>query len=251
MESDITNRPMLTKKLADVIEAEYPMTAEDYVAWQLHAWEKSITLASRSLVSWIGSLIIGFVFCVLLFLFAGIAFLAVREVFLAPDSLKRDFVPIITGGTVLLILLVGLARGAGPKSFTRHLARRSLIHQLRRQAKQFPPRNMKAILTPDKVIEICFTDNGKQETVLDWTLLESIDLAGQHAFFLTKTNMVLIVPQRAFADEKTFLDFVETGWAFHRRAKEKSPPLRSDSYHLQVDGTEERISVRSDNRIVS
>jgi hypothetical protein len=87
---------------------------------------------------------------------------------------------------------------------------------------------------------------------LDWTFIDSIDLAERHAFFITVNNMALLVPQRSFADERAFLDFVETAWTFHRQAKEDSPAAESANASApQQERAEERITTRLDDGIMS
>lgn len=258
MKPSITNRPSLLPNRVELVEVEYHLTAEDYTAWQLHAWEKSVTRLSRSVGSWFVYLTRQLVLALIALILAAIGLLTALEIFKS-GSLKKEHLSILAGAFLLLILLVVLKWGVGPKSFARRLARREAMRQIQARTKQMPEQNQKVILTTDKVIEItqqnqveiCFAVHGKQETVLEWTFIDSIDLAGRHVFFITESNRALIVPQRAFADERAFLDFVETAWAFHRRARENSPAAPSASPSPpQADRPEERITTRSDNRIM-
>lgn len=251
MEPGITKWPAEQKKTAGSLEVEYCLTAEDYAAWSIHAWEKLIARQSRTLLARILRLIIWLAICLIAVLFAGIVVGVVREVWRS-GTLTRNDLGILFGAFILLMLLLGLLRGVGPKSFARRLARRAAIRQIRLRTKQMPERNQQAVLTPDKVIERCSARCGKQETVLDWSLIDSIDLAEQHVFFITKYNQALIVPQRAFEGERDFLDFVETAWTFHRQAKENWPAAESaNSSAPQQERTEERITTRLDDRIMS
>lgn len=246
MKPDITSRSSLVQKTADRIEVEYQRTGEDYAAWQLYSWDKSITQVSQSLSSRLLRLTIWFVLCVI-----GIAlFLLLVLGAIALFSEDKELLPLLPAVFIFYILFVVLYRGVGPKSLPRSLARRSVIRQLRLQTKGIPPRRQKVILAPDKVVEMWLDLRGKQETVLDWNVFDSIELGEEHVFFITQSNMVLIVPQRAFADEKAFLDFVETAWTFHRRARETSAAAPPTSPLPEVDHPEHRITTPSDNRIM-
>lgn len=251
MESGITERPAERKNSAGLLEVEYCLTAEDCAAWRIHAWEKSISQESRTLHARILRLIIWLVICLIAFLLA-LAVLAVVGEVKRSGSLSKNHLSILFGAFILLMLLLGLLRGVGPKSFARRLAHRAAMRQIRLQTMQMPEQNQKAVLTPDKVIECCFAHECKQETVLDWTFIKSIDLAERHAFFITMNNRALIVPQRAFADERAFLDFVETAWTLHRRATANSPTAESANASApQQERAEERITTGPDDRIMS
>jgi hypothetical protein len=147
------------------------------------------------------------------------------------------------------VLFVVLLFGVGPKSYSRRLARHATIWQLRRQTKRIQPIPQKVILSPDEVVEKRLDLRGKFEVVLGWQVFNSIELGEQHAFFFTQNNAGLIVPQRAFPDGRAFLDFVETAWTYHQRAREIAPQTEPASPSLpEKDRPDHRITARSENR---
>ncbi|MGH7171471.1 MAG: hypothetical protein ACRELF_05130 [Gemmataceae bacterium] len=247
MKPDTTIWPSLVQKTADRVEVEYQRTGEDYAAWQLYAWDKSITRLSRSMSSWLVRLSIWAVLCTIVLVLILLLFLGATAL-LTQD---KDLLPLLPGVFILLILFVVLIRGVGPNSSPRSLARRAVIRQLRLLTKGIRPLRQRVILAPDKVVETSLDLRGKLETVLDWTVFDAIELGEKHVFFITQSNMVVIVPQSAFTDEKEFLDFVETAWAFHRRAGDNSPVSQPASPSPpETDRAESRITTRSDDRIV-
>ncbi len=247
--------PSAAKSLVS-IKVEYRLDQEDYVAWWLHAWERSLTRPNRGFVYWFDrcSKALAILWMVLLAFLLGVLSFALAE---KPNILYWPF----AGAALLILLMVVLALiGIGPHSFARKGARRLALRRLRRLAERTSAHQQQLVLTPDQVIEIIEVHRDersidvheRKETVLDWSMVVSIDLAGQHVFFITKNNLALIVPQRAFTDEKAFLDFVETAWIFHRQVRETSPTTQpASSSPLQADQPDYRITTRSDDRIVS
>jgi hypothetical protein len=165
MEPGITERPAEQKKTVGSLAVEYCLTAEDYAAWSIHAWEKLIARQSRTFLARILRLIIWLAICLLAVLCAGTVVGLVRDVWRS-GALTKNHLGILFGAFILLMLLLGLLLGVGPKSFARRLARHAAMRQIRFRAKQMPERNQKAVPTPDKVIECCFAHCGKQETIL-------------------------------------------------------------------------------------
>lgn len=232
------------------LEIQYRLTPEDIAALQLHMWEKSIAQAGHSLLARLLDLARILLFGFLVLLLAGVIYLIGSEVF-AAGPVRKNLLPILTCVIVLMALTFVLLKGVGPRSLTRRMARRMAIRQFRLLTRQMPEREQIVILTPEKLIEITQTPQGKLEVLLDWTFITSIDLAGRHAFFTTTNNMALILPQRAFAEERAFLDFVETAWTFHRRACELSPTTELIDSSPPMDQSTERIILAPDDRIRS
>ncbi len=246
MKPQTTSPPPLEQKIGDRIEVEYQLTGEDYAAYWLFLWDKTIARSSRSLSAGFLRLAIGATLCIIGGLFILSLVLGWKEFWNQDKNLR----PMLSALVVFFILFVVLLLGVGPKSFSRRFVRRARIRHFRLQTKGIQPTRKRVILSPTEVIETCLDLRGKLEWVIDWKVFDSIELGEHHAFFFTQSSQALIVPQRAFPDQKAFLDFVETAWTYHRRAKENLPAMElPHSSTAQTKRAEERITTRPDDGI--
>lgn len=178
--------------------AEYEITKEDLIAFNLYHHRHSPTARRQYLRSWF---VPAFVW---LFVFSGIWYLADKERG-TPLRTFLDLLPLFSGLPLYVVcfpwayrwkirkIVAGMvSEGQNRGLFSRH----------------------RVTISPEGVI-----DSGEHgQTSTAWRGVERVVAADEHAYIYTNALGAVIVPRRAFAGPSEFEEFVRTARGHHEKA---------------------------------
>jgi hypothetical protein len=95
------------------------------------------------------------------------------------------------------------------KPLRRYLRLRALRHNPR-----YPERRTLAITA-----EALMASNPSSATTVLWHALPRIEADAEHAFFYLAPSKAIILPRRAFADDRQFAEFVDTARRYHAEVR--------------------------------
>ncbi|MCI0462675.1 MAG: YcxB family protein [Gemmataceae bacterium] len=206
---------------------EFTLTFDDHVAFGIHCWDQSQKLGGygerlwAALAAYWGAIGVTGV----------IALLLITVLF---DSVPRG--QEMTVGLPIALVVVGfllltwfLIVGFGPRGLVRLLSRADQLERVRGEVQaQLQceviriPEHHRLTITPDGISEITeyHRSTGGLERAthtaarVTWDAVAMIDTTADHLFFRLFDHSTLIIPARAFPDEKEFLRFVHTALAY-------------------------------------
>lgn len=221
MASDaFTNNPGRPRGAADDSTIEYNLLLEDHLALFVFAHDRArAARGSGGLVH-------------------GLCSMAVIALTLALSVLENERWRHLLSIGLLLFLALYLLHYLHPgrlfdgvnRSFYEGRMRR-LIQEDQRVGLYNPRRHDRVVMMADCFIEtndlyddstpgVALTEH--RETRVNWSAVSRIDMLGEHAIFTVVERGYLILPRRAFADEASFLAFVERAKRY-QEAAQKSP----------------------------
>jgi hypothetical protein len=231
MASGITTTPIASALAGLLLSVEYTLEVADRLALDMFLFDTVIRKSWRFRIKYHASyLMIGAA------LGAIVGVLVWGSMIIWNPSLE-PFRPRLAGCLGALgmftVVLIGLLPGSSLHQLDRSAQekrfRRMRHAQLRAGVLRYPQRYHVA-LTPEWFTDIVeFRETGiavHQETRVWWVAVTSIDVAGEHAFFTVKNKGgYLILPRRAFADEASFLAFVDTARSYREAARLAPAPV--------------------------
>jgi hypothetical protein len=229
MASSITDKPTLLATGHLPQSVEYTLELSDYSALDMFIFDTVIRKNPIFLIKSSGMLL----------LIGSIS--ALVSGVLWWGSTSDPFTARLAGYAGFLIVFVAVLSLMLPSSPLHKMVRSAnekRFKRARRAQLQFRiircPQRYRVILAPEWFTETTdFRETGiaveiteHKETRAWWVAVTSIDVVGEHAFFTVKDKGYLILPQVAFADQASFLAFVEMARDYRDAALAKtSPPL--------------------------
>ncbi|HWG44299.1 MAG TPA: hypothetical protein VN688_16090 [Gemmataceae bacterium] len=238
MASSITNTLMTSSRMDYPLSVEYSLSLADHHALDMFRYDKILRKSARFRLKFYGQCLLeGGVGAAIIGLMLWGLFKAIGSVLPLIDPL----VPLRLGcGTALLYFLVILL-GMIPDSFLHRKARKindkrfwqARLAQLQAGLLRYP-QCYRVVLTPEWFTEtVSYQETNiavaiieRKETRVWWTTVARIDVTAEHAFFIVRDKGNLVLPRTAFAEEATFLTFVDTARAYREAALLKSAPKR-------------------------
>ena len=176
--------------------AEYEITADDLVAFNLYHHRQSPTARRQYLRSWLGPAAVWLCVC------AGLWYFADRHRG-TPLRTLLDLLPLFSGVPVYLLYF--------PWAYRRKL--RKIIHGMVTEGRN---RGMlgrhRVTISPEGVAEA----SEHAQTSTHWRGVEKVVATAGHAFIYIGAMAAVIVPRRAFADPADFDKFLDTAQQHHQ-----------------------------------
>jgi hypothetical protein len=178
--------------------AEYEITKDDLIAFNLYHQRHSPTARRQYLIVWIAPAVVWLLLC------TGLWFLADRPRG-TPMQTLLDLLPLFCGVPVYLLIFPWLYRRKLSKIVDGMVSEgqnRGLLGRHR------------VTLSPENVTES--SAHGQSSTA--WRGVEKVAVADTCAYIYINALAAIIVPRRAFADAKKFENFIRTAKDHHEKA---------------------------------
>lgn len=214
METGITNGPGRTPV---PLEVRFRPDPEDRVALCMRLWDLAAARHRQAPAYQVGRTARRLLLTVVA---VTVAAFVLFLVFL-PEKVEDFFIPYVVATALLILLQLVLLAMTGPSGYFRpEAARAHALEQARRYAGAPAAGDWHVVLTPEGVLVTA--EGGRRE--MAWPDVAGVDSTPDHVFFFDRSGQGIAVPRRAFADEATFRQFVETARAWHGRAVAARPP---------------------------
>jgi hypothetical protein len=182
-------------------QVEYKLTLEDAAAFYRYDTKLSPRVQRKARIPpWVGLIFVGLTVSV------G----AVVHVMLSGPFPSGIWFPFGIFEGVILVLLVWYLF---IYFFGDRLSLRLFLRGMRRNPRVFEKKTMK--VSPEGL----HLSSSSGESITRWHAVAWVIEHGAHAFFYLTEKQALIVPRRAFADERQFEDFVDTARGYHEAAR--------------------------------